>query len=188
MENSTATTENYTHSDAEIQSYYNKLKGLEEKQVLFKEINNAYRKWKKDPRTLDNNTILSEASKKLIIEWVPRYSYEKQPIEGWQMTNNNATIKNTKERIKTLESKYELANKANGENPEFPFDGGKVVLNHQQERVQIFYDQKPTADVCEQLKRRGFKWSYTNEAWQRMITNATFYDVQTIVGVVMPRI
>jgi len=173
---------------AEIQSYYNKLASLESNQQIYKEINSAYRKWLKNPKSLDENTFLGASSKELIRTWQPRYSFEKSPIAPYQMTNNNAMIKNTKDRIAQLEAKHKQSQEVDGGSKEYEFPDGKVVVNYAEERVQLFYNEKPNSETIEKLKRNGFKWSYTNEAWQRMITNATFYDVQNITGVVIPRI
>jgi len=186
METTTKTAQ--SAPTAEIKSYYDKLANLEQNQQIYKEINSAYRKWLKNPKSLDENTILGASSKELIRTWTPRYSYEKSPIEPWRMSNNNAMIKNTKDRIAQLEAKHKQSEEVGGGSKEYEFPDGKVVVNYAEERVQLFYNEKPNSETIEMLKRNGFKWSYTNEAWQRMITNATFYDVQTITGVVIPRI
>lgn len=38
-------------------------------------------------------------------------------------------------------------------------------------RVRLYFDGKPSADVRMELKRNGFRWSPSNEAWQRQNTN-----------------
>lgn len=68
-----------------------------------------------------------------------------------------------------LKQREEVANR---ENKEFPFDGGEVVFNYEIERLQILFDEKPDAVMCNQLKREfAFNWSPTNKAWQRKLTS-----------------
>lgn len=38
-------------------------------------------------------------------------------------------------------------------------------------RVRLYFNGKPSADVRTELKRNGFRWSPSNEAWQRQNTN-----------------
>lgn len=173
--------------NAEIQSYIDKLKKHEQRQETFKAINKAYKLFKKNPSTLDLNKELSEKSKELIRTWIPRYSFEPSPIATYQLTNNNATIKNTKDRIAQLEAKAKREAETGGESAEYPFNGGKVAINYSEDRVQIFFDEKPNAEKISDLKGRGFKWSYTNEAWQRMITNNTLYNVEWLTGATIPK-
>ena len=50
--------------------------------------------------------------------------------------------------------------------PEFEFYGGKIVDNIPENRLQIFFDDKPEAEVRTRLKRNGFRWAPSNGAWQ----------------------
>ena len=71
----------------------------------------------------------------------------------------------------------------NRESETIPFDGGKIVLNYQQDRLQIVHEQKPDDAVRSELKRNGFRWSPRNTAWQRKLTNAAKYKAQELTGV-----
>jgi hypothetical protein len=33
-------------------------------------------------------------------------------------------------------------------------------------RIQIFFDEKPDADIRKKLKQNGFRWAPSNGAWQ----------------------
>lgn len=73
------------------------------------------------------------------------------------------------EKVKA--SNEELLNK---ENQELEIKGGKVVYNYQENRIQLIFDGKLSADIISQLKRAAFKWSPRFGAWQRQLTrNAT---------------
>lgn len=46
-------------------------------------------------------------------------------------------------------------------------DGYRVVENTDLHRVQIVFDEKPDADTRAILKRNGFRWAPSQDAWQR---------------------
>ena len=49
------------------------------------------------------------------------------------------------------------------------FLGGKVIANTEKERFQIVFNEIPDKEIREELKHNGFKWSPTNNAWQRLL-------------------
>lgn len=67
------------------------------------------------------------------------------------------------------------------ENFEVEFDGGKVVKNFEEDRLQIFHDEKPPVDVISTLKHNGFKWSRNNGCWQRQLTNNAVYGAARVI-------
>lgn len=69
------------------------------------------------------------------------------------------------EKVKA--SNEELLNK---ENQELEIKGGRVVYNYQENRIQLIFDGKPSANIISQLKRAAFKWSPRFGAWQRQLT------------------
>lgn len=60
--------------------------------------------------------------------------------------------------------------------------GATVVRNHDAGRVQIRFTGKPPAELRERLKREGWRWSPTNEAWQRMNTPASVESARRILS------
>lgn len=48
------------------------------------------------------------------------------------------------------------------------FEGGEVESDPETNRVMIRYDERQDNDIVEALKGRGFKWSPTAKAWQRL--------------------
>lgn len=52
----------------------------------------------------------------------------------------------------------------------FEKPGIKVVNNKALERVQIVFDNKPSAEIRDKLKDQAFRWSPKNNAWQRKNT------------------
>lgn len=66
---------------------------------------------------------------------------------------------------------------------EVSFEGGKVVKNFAEDRLQIIYDVKPQPDVISKLKHNGFRWSPRFMAWQRQLTPNAFDACLRVVPV-----
>lgn len=61
---------------------------------------------------------------------------------------------------------------AGRENREIPFDGGRLVWNYSENRLQILFDGKPDGQARTLLKKAAFKWAPSRQAWQRQLTPA----------------
>lgn len=94
----------------------------------------------------------------------------------YQLSNNNAEISRIKKRIAQLERA------AKAEPKEAEYQGlCKVVENVEENRVQIIFDGKPSADVRSVLKSNGFRWSRYNMAWQRHLNNAGRWAAERVI-------
>ena len=123
-----------------VQKLEQKLAGLEKSQETMKAVNAYYRKHK----TLDGCPDISpEKGQKLIASMA---SYDRVPYPSWALSNNNAEIRRVKERIKSLSRQKEIGYVG------WEFAGGKVEANTQDNRLQIFFEEKPDAEVREELK------------------------------------
>lgn len=71
--------------------------------------------------------------------------------------------------------------RGNKESSEIVFKGGKVVKNFADDRLQIFHDEKPDADVISRLKSNGFRWSRFNGCWQRQLTDNSYYGAARVL-------
>ena len=80
------------------------------------------------------------------------------------------------------------AERENQENEEILFDGGRVIKNYSEDRVQIVFDTKPQPDVISNLKHNGFRWSPRFSVWQRQLTNNAFYAVTCVVSVTIEQL
>lgn len=73
-----------------------------------------------------------------------------------------------------LKEEKEEVEAPSAENPEggtiYEADGCEVVDNIEQQRVQILFPGKPSAEIISYLKSHGFRWSPFNKAWQRQNT------------------
>lgn len=98
------------------------------------------------------------------------------PYAGWQLTNNNANIKRIRECLARLER---LAAKPTDG---WQFDGGKVVINTEVNRLQILFDAKPDESKRKELKSHGFKWAPSQGAWQRQYTDNAVRDARRVTA------
>lgn len=151
-----------------------KLQDLVALQERMKRINKAYPAYKKHGLPGLEKFNLSEEDQKIIIQWVPNYSFERLPFQGYSLTNNNAKIKNTEARIKELEKKEEAKSDTSTDN-ETKFKGGVIILDYNIDRIVIRHDEVPSAEIRNELKSHGFKWSPYNKAWIRKITENAKY-------------
>lgn len=80
------------------------------------------------------------------------------------------------------------AERENQEDAEILFDGGRVIKNYSEDRIQIVFDTKPQPDVISNLKHNGFRWSPRFLAWQRQLTNNAFYAVTRVIPVTIEQL
>lgn len=145
-----------------IQKLRKKLQRLEDAKNTMKSVNAYYRKHK----TLDGCTALTfEQMEKLKAAMNSSWRTNPAPFEPYKLSNNNANIRRIKERIKTLE-----ATKTAPESEPEEYEGFRVVENTEAMRLQIMFDDKPSAEVRTVLKSNGFRWAPSQNAWQRQLT------------------
>ena len=117
---------------------------------------------------------ISEATAKVLLE--PNYAGE-VGFEPYELTNNNANIKRMRGRIKEMTT----AEGRSGVESVGTFEGGEVVMNYDAERLQIIFDQKPDAEARGRLKERGWRWSLSEQAWQRKDTNNARWSLDNVL-------
>lgn len=154
-----------------IDKLQKKLKKLESEQELMKGVNAYYRKHK----SLDGCPLLTpEGVERLKADMAKQWHYEDKPYMSYELTNNNANIRRIRQRIESLKQTAEATLEG------WSFDGGKVVMNKEMNRVQIFYDDKPDADVRSNLKANGFRWAPSVKAWQRQLNSNGIYAAKEV--------
>ncbi len=140
-------------------------------------INNSHVIYGDDPQAIEKlkQKLEKLQKEKEIIKADPEHS-------SWQLDNYNASIRETKRRIKRLE---EL------ENIEFrdvEFNGGRATHNKELNRIQIFFDSIPSEDIRKELKSKGFHWSRYEGAWQRQYTQNTIKATNRLIRDVLSRV
>lgn len=68
------------------------------------------------------------------------------------------------------------------DNSEITFPGGKIVQNWKEDRLQILFESKPDRNTIDMLKKKAFKWSPTNLAWQRQNTKNGFQALKEMLS------
>lgn len=71
---------------------------------------------------------------------------------------------------------------------EMAFDGGTVVKNYSEDRLQILFDEKPDHGTISKLKHNGFRWSPRFKAWQRQLTSNAFYACARVIPVTVEQL
>lgn len=71
---------------------------------------------------------------------------------------------------------------------EMAFDGGTVVKNYSEDRLQILFDEKPDQETISNLKHNGFRWSPRFKAWQRQLTSNAFYACARVIPVTVEQL
>ena len=102
------------------------------------------------------------------------------PYPPYCLTNNNAKIRSAKQRIKELE---EAKASTHGEDIETEIEGLKIVENTEAMRIQLIFDDKPSAEVRDVLKSNGFRWSPKFAAWQRHLNSNGKYAVKKVLEI-----
>lgn len=104
---------------------------------------------------------------------------EVYPWKGYptaSLSNNLAKIKATQAAIERHKAMAEAEDK------EITFNGGRVVVCNSDERMRFYFDAIPSAEVRALMKRKAFKWSPKNGAWQRQLTANCKYDTKRILA------
>lgn len=154
-----------------------KLAGLEQSQENMKAVNAYFRRHK----TLDGCTVLPpEQIEKLKADMAQSWHLDKsRPFQSFELSNNNAEIHRTRERIEALKSREQQGYAG------WEFDGGRVEANKEANRLQIFFDEKPDAAVRDELKANGFRWAPSAGAWQRQL-NSNAYRAADRISCIQP--
>ena len=140
-----------------------KLAALEKNQEMMKAANAAIRMKdpaKGDAKLAELGYTPEDIAKLRAPDFCGRIGYP-----AYALQNNNANIRRIRGRIAELKKRTE--NTPEG----WEFDGGRVVVNTAENRLQIIFDGKPDADIRTELKGEGFRWAPSQGAWQRQLTD-----------------
>ena len=163
----------------EIARLEDKLEKLKAWQELMKAANKIIRSSKLgEVEKVDELVALgmSETHAMLLLK-EPQYSFERKGFQTYQLTNNNAKIKDTEARLKRLTAI------ASSPDRTIELEGVTVELCNSEERIRLHFEGKPEPDMISKLKQAAFKWSPRNMAWQRQLTDNALYATKRLLGV-----
>lgn len=160
-----------------IEQLQAKLEKAEALQAEMKAANAYYRKHKTMKGYKDyTDEEAAESDREIAASW---YGV---PFAAFHLSNNNAKIKNTKARIAQLERlKNEAETAAEQPKSEYNTELFEVVENAEIMRLQLIFDGKPDEETRAVLKKNGFRWSPSNTAWQRQLTDNAKYAVKRVI-------
>ena len=151
-----------------------KLAELEEYHQKIKTVNAYFRKHK----SVEGCPVLTASEIKSMTEAInSERSMYKMPYPPYALQYNNAEMRRLKQRIQELKTRDRT------DFPGWEFDGGTVEANKAENRLQILFDDKPTAEVREQLKGNGFRWSPKANAWQRQLNRNAYYSCDYVEAI-----
>ena len=102
---------------------------------------------------------------------------QKSPLyESWEFQNLSQNIARLKKRLGQIAAE---ADRAPAEDVEG--EGYRVIENTDITRIQIVFDAKPDANARTILKRNGFRWAPSQDAWQRHLNNNGRHAVKQVL-------
>ncbi len=137
-----------------------KIAVLEAKQARMKEINGVWRKAGNKPEPLRDANLTGSERDEIISHM--KYGMADRPYPSWSLTNNSGNIRRLKERLHDLRKRRAYMT------TETVIGAVTITDNVEDNRVQIFFPEKPSDEIRGQLKRNGFKWAPSIGAWQRV--------------------
>ena len=137
-----------------------KYNGLVKNQELMKNANKVIKNQKlQEVEKVEQLQNLGLTEKQAIEIMAPRH-FGGPGFPSFSLTNNNANIRSTQQRIEQLRKQQTQETK------ETEIGGVKIVDNVEDNRLQLFFDGKPDEKTRTELKRNGFRLSPSVGCWQ----------------------
>lgn len=161
----------------EVERLQSKLDTLTELQEIMKAANKIVRSKKmSEEEQIDGLVALGLNEQQAIEILKPTERWQSVGFPTYQLQNNLAKIKATQAAIERHKAMAEAEDK------EIKFNGGRVVVCNSDERMRFYFDEIPSVEVRNLMKRNAFKWSPKNGAWQRQLTNNCKFDTKRILA------
>jgi hypothetical protein len=144
-----------------------KLQACEKSQETMKGVN-AH--WRKTGTCVGAPGITEEQARKLDNKIATtNRSWEKQPFADYDLKNNYGEMTRLKKRIAQVTRNQEIGFSG------WEFEGGRAEANAELNRLQLIFDERPSADKHSALRHAGFVYSHTNGAYQRQLNDGAIY-------------
>ena len=161
----------------EVERLQNKLDTLTELHERMKAVNKIVRSKKMvEAEQIDELVALGLNEQQAIEILKPTERWQSVGFPTYQLQNNLAKIKATQAAIERHKAMAEADDK------EIKFNGGRVVVCNSDERMRFYFDEIPSVEVRNLMKRNAFKWSPKNGAWQRQLTANCKFDTKRILA------
>ena len=161
----------------EIEVMKEKLRNAEEAQELMKAVNKVLRskKLSDDEKAQQVHTEFG-LSEQLVHELM-HPDWGKPGFAAYQLSNGSANIRRMRERVEELQKKEDTPT------TEIKFNGGTIIDNCDDDRVQIDFDEKPDDAMRAKLKGSGWRWAPSVMMWQRKRTPMAMRSAKEILEV-----
>lgn len=161
----------------EVERLQSKLDTLTELHEKMKAANKIVRSKKMvEAEQIDELVALGFNEQQAIEILKPTERWQSVGFPTYQLQNNLAKIKDTQAAIERHKAMAEADDK------EITFNGGRVVVCNSDERMRFYFDEIPSVEVRNLMKRNAFKWSPKNGAWQRQLTANCKFDTKRILA------
>ena len=94
----------------------------------------------------------------------------------YELTNRGANVRRMEQRIAVLEASAVRAATVE------PEQIGDVKIEESENRVRLYFPDKPAEKVRDLLKSRGFRWSPSEGAWQRHASGQAWYEARVVAA------
>jgi len=152
-----------------IELLHKKLEGLERAQNLYKDINKIVKSKKLDAPGKIAEIIKLGVKEETAARLLEPDFCGRIGIPSYQITNNGATIRNTKERIEYLSRMAKIQLESWGK------EGIELTIDPDDNRVKFTFPGKPSEETRSKLKGMGFKWAPSVMAWVRLLSPHAIY-------------
>ena len=126
--------------------------------------------WRRTGSCVGAPGITEEQAKKIDAKiFNARNPWDNVPFSDYDLKNNNAEIRRLDKRITEVTRLKEVGFSG------WEFEGGRAEANTELNRLQLYFDEKPNDTQRAKLKSNGFKWTPSQGAWQRQLTDNAIY-------------
>ena len=165
--------QNISHDDPKaVEKLNHKLEQLQKMQECFKAINAIVRKKISSDEKVKAITAFGVTETVALGILLPDF-IGRVGIPRYALTNNNGVMKNVKDRLAKIKrvDTMEFAEKRNGVS---------IEVDKSENRIVVEFDFKPEKEVCEFMKKNGFRWAPSKGAWLAYINTWTLRQVKEV--------
>jgi hypothetical protein len=157
-----------------------KLEHCEAKQQRMKAVNALLRKFKyEDSPALRVALEPFEITGALVSALLSPDCLNRRGFADFELTNNGAQIRRWRAELETEQQRLTRAEAQ--PKTERMVNGVRIEEDIEDNRLRLYYPSKPDAATIAKLKRHGWRWSRTNTAWQRILTNDARYNLEHVI-------
>lgn len=150
----------YLEDDDAVERLQEKIETLDKAQEMMKAANRVVRSKKSnDVGKIEQLQALGFTEEKAIALLKPDRCHG-CGFSSYMLANNNARIRDAKQRLERAKRLKSTESK------EYTINDVRVVENTGVNRLQLFFNGKPSEEIRTQLKHNGFRWARFNGCWQ----------------------